>query len=135
MYYRTKFEGNTRHLVQGGQQYIREDGSFVFPKGQKNTKILFLMFCKVRPTGLVASGRTPATRLFASDRNVAVMSAKRVLVPIGNGSEEMEAVSLTRSRSRAAPVLCCRCLSHCPSSSPVHIIAGHRKWQQNGPNR
>ena len=40
---------------------------------------------------LLASSRTPS-RKFSSARSVTAMAVKRVLVPIGTGSEEMEAV-------------------------------------------
>ncbi len=43
-----------------------------------------------------------AAKLSAGRQTIAAMAAKRVLVPIGNGSEEMEAVSCDLARSGSA---------------------------------
>lgn len=45
------------------------------------------------PASRLATRPFAAAKLAAGRRTIAAMAAKRVLVPIGNGSEEMEAVS------------------------------------------
>lgn len=74
-----------RHLMQLHQ-----------PLGLANSAMIKLA---VKPAGF---SPLQASRRFAPSRRVATMAAKRVLVPIGRGSEEMEAVS-ARSGARAVP--------------------------------
>ncbi len=45
------------------------------------------------PASRLASRPFVPARLAARSRTLAAMAAKKVLVPVGNGSEEMEAVS------------------------------------------